>query len=409
MAPLVLAYWVLCCFPGHALAKRAGWIEPEHSLLSRIALSYLALFAVVAVLAGAAYLGHLPLWTLGTVMVLLIVLGVADSLAAIWRSRASFRLSALDPVAVIGWSVLLADLWLGIVRGGHLGGDAAFHISRVRMLVDHGFNNWDPYIDGPFFSRVYHTNVYHALLAVAAQLARVEPIDAWLWTLPFAKLVVAAGTFHVAWTVLRQRALAWFATIYMIVQIAPLAYLLYPNKLSGFWLFPMVVSAMVALWEEERPPLTAASVLAAGVLVLAHVHPLYAVFACLTVAPIFGLRWLWRLSRRGPTRAPLFAMLALLFCMPALLVTKLAPTVPADTKVQPPPAVTLDAGAQAVLHQRSKAVQPGAQKGFAYYGKHGFALDPARYLKPVAWVPFAALLLGLFSTRRRAFMALGSV
>ena len=85
----------------------------------------------------------------------------------------------ISVIACIAIALIAADMLLGLRAGSNFGGDARYHAARIRGLVDLGFNNWDPLVPGPRFDDVYHTNLYHALIAASANLTGIDPAMAW--------------------------------------------------------------------------------------------------------------------------------------------------------------------------------------------------------------------------------------
>jgi hypothetical protein len=419
MPGLMIAFWILLWLPGFRFARRSGWLEGELAWPSYVALGSLGSFALLAPVITLGYLLRLPLWVLSVALCVSVAAAVADTLREL-RGR-SWRRPALEPVAVIGTLVLLADAWLGVCRGGHLGGDAMFHIARVRMLLDHGFNNWDPYIAGNFFSRVYHGSVYHALLAAFAQLGRTSAHAAWIFALPWAKWAIAGGTFHACYVVLGQRTLAWLAALSVSVGLAPVAYLVYPNKLAPLWLLPLALAAVVQLFQgvQVRASL---GMLACASVTLALVHPLYAAFALLGFAPVFALQLAVRLVSKRETRSalsqpssqtrkqallvPALALAALLACAPWLLATRFAPVASGPVPRSPTLSVTLPAAEGDASHDASDP-RYSEQRGVVHRPDGTIVLHPrALWSFPSGLlITLAVIALGFRTERRRSLEA----
>jgi hypothetical protein len=209
----------------------------------------------------------------------------------------------------------------------------------VRMLLVHGFNSWDPLVPGGRFDDVYHSNVYHALIASSAQLVGLQAPAAWAFALFFAKLAACSAFYHLAWTVLAERWIAWTSSAIFTLSMAPLSMLAYPNTLAVYWLLVLAVSFLVEAVRGERGAWPAVG-LAATSLVLPGVHGLYYVFACLLLGPVLFAAFVRaRFVRPVPASARhlVWATLALGLGLPWFAVGHLHHAAPSK---QPPTAAT---------------------------------------------------------------------
>ena len=178
----MLAWWAVLWLPGHAIARRVSRNDQGGGALAHVALGYLYSFALLTPVSVVGYALGWPIAVLTAAVVLATLAGAVDlARTRFWQRPRSW--SWLD-VAWLAALVVIVDLAFGAYAGGHTAGDARLHVARVRVLLDHGFNNWDPYFADHPFSRVYHTNLYHALIAAGAQLTGALAIEAWVWTLP---------------------------------------------------------------------------------------------------------------------------------------------------------------------------------------------------------------------------------
>jgi hypothetical protein len=328
---LLPLFWLALALPGFACLWRWDRISLEGGALAALARSYLASFMLLTPLAVLGYALHLPLYVFsGAVLVAL-----AWALGSLARDRSWLGRPRWPGVAAaIGGTLVGLDFLMGAAAGTHLGGDAGYHVARVRSLMELGFNNWDPLIDGQHFDLVYHTNLYHALIACGAQLTGNDPGSAWLQTWPFAKLLTAAAAYQLGVVVFGARWLGWTAAIATLAYYASYAILPFPNTLAPVAFVPMGLSAAIEACNGRhsyRPALW----LGASALALAELHSLNAVFLALVAAPLLLLVLLYRALLRRPGQRYLFA--ALLACgasLPWLLVAA-APRIEALWEAQP--------------------------------------------------------------------------
>jgi hypothetical protein len=400
----IATFWLLLGVPGYALLRRFQAQALEGGLLGIVALSYLASFVLLSPVSIVGYAFHLPLAALSGAIVVAVVGAVA------WLIRdlvCSPRWPRLSPVALLGSLVIAADMRMGLRVGGYFAGDAKYHMARIRMLHTYGFNSWDPLVSGHRFDPVYHSNLYHALIASAGQLTGLSAPEAWAFTLFWAKLAAAAATFRLAEVMFGQPWLAWCAAVVFAISMAPSQVLLYPNTLAVYALLPLGLAfAIEALSVERR--LHAAIGLAATAVVLVEVHALYYIFLCLLVAPLLlgciARSWLRQLRGR---RELLVALLALGLGAPWFGVrmwsrhtSAPAPTAVRSATVEPPP----------VVSAQSPFPEPASSyKGFVRLEGGRLMLDPAVFVDPASQPLqlLIALVVGAFSRRRPQFVALG--
>jgi hypothetical protein len=310
-------FWLLLGLPGLACLQRFDPTSLERGALSAIGRSYLLSLLLLTPVSVLGYIVRAPLWVLSTAC----VVAIALSAPVLWRDRRWLRLFARPGVAATACGIWVAfDLWLGVRVGSHVQGDAGYHVARIRSLIALGFNNWDPLLGAEHFEAVYHTNLYHALIAASAQLARVDPGAAWIWVWPFLKLMAAAASYELAYALLGSRASGYLAALTTGVCFATASSQAFPNAFAAGALSAFGLA--FALQAASEPPRFAHAVwLAAASLILAQTHPLYALFLGLAVAPLLGLRLLHALLRRRDGRLALLAGLcALGLALPWFLV-----------------------------------------------------------------------------------------
>ncbi|HEX7477888.1 MAG TPA: hypothetical protein VF331_08780 [Polyangiales bacterium] len=403
-------FWIALFIPGFALVRRLDPAALRDGPLSTLARSYLGTFALLTPLSVAGYVFRLPLAVFSYGLVACVVAGV------LWLCIDRGWLRELRWPTALGVccsAILAADMVLGARVGTNLGGDAGFHIARARMLADHGFNSWDPLVAGHRFEPIYHSNIYHALLAAGAQLCRTHPGTLWITAWPWAKLMSAAAAYHLAVAVFEERALGWAAAVGACIFVAPYSVLPYPNTLGPYWLMSMGIAfgveALVA-----GASYRAAGWLAAATLALTQTHMLFAVFLALVVAPPLLLMAARATFRKLPGRRPLWAAtLALGLSLPWLLVPAW-PRIQAVVFPAPPPAA-----APAANSGSAPAAAPPPASGwlgrqnakFIELGHGMLVANPAPLIGTDNRYTHLVLLLalGLVSRRRKRVAAIGAI
>ena len=215
--------------------------------------------------------------------------------------------------------VLLGLLLWHVARG--IGGDGYFHLARVQKLLafdDLSLDAANEFPDGGLHPG-YAFPLWHAFLALVARVSGADPADVVLHAptvlAPLAVLVaVEAG-----WALFRRvgPAVGAAAAGVAIVAMAPgaggaLTALGLPATSSRQLLVPAALA--LAVETTRTPTLGLIASTAAASLVLAVVHPTYALFLWIPFAGYVAARRLWR--QRG-TRADVLALASLV--VPAAL------------------------------------------------------------------------------------------
>lgn len=391
---IILLFWALLWIPGALLVRRFQPELAEGGWIVTLPLGYLGTFTLVTPVAWLGFIFGWPLWVLTAAICLLIVAALA--LVAGGRVPRP-AIPSLSPVAIAATVVILAELVASAQQGSHFGGDAGFHVARIRSLLDDGFNNVSPLISGRL-ERVYFGNLYHAVAACSAQVAGLAPADAWAHLLSFAKLFIAGGSAVLAYALLRERWAAWLAAAMSAVWWGPLTILSYPNKFSPLGLLPIGI----ALWVTAvRAPGRVAGPLslAAAAMVIAEVHALYSVLLVLSLAPATLAIGLWRMRR---DRARGMWTLVLLVAMgaggPQLLASRLAPESGTSMQVR---GSYPDALASVALPAVDKPVKKVKSSGLKQVGDGLYMASPARWFGPRSPYLYLLLLPALLAIRRR--------
>ncbi|HKU36558.1 MAG TPA: hypothetical protein VJR89_00385 [Polyangiales bacterium] len=391
---IVSAFWILLALPGLACLCRLDPSRLDDGALAVVARSYLLSLGLLTPISVLGYVLHWPLAVLSSAYLLLVLAGV-------WllaRDRSWLRAFAGPSViALLGAAWLAFELWTAVRAGSHVAGDAGFHIARIRMLLELGMGSWDPLVAGRQFEPIYHTNLYHALIAVSAQLARVDPVAAWIWVWPFTKLMLAAAAYELALRVLGERWPAWLAAIAAGSWFATQSALPYPNTLAPFVFLPLGVAIVIAA-AAEAPSFRNAAWVAMAAVALAELHALYALFLLLTAAPLLAACAGWAILRRGPARSErTAAVLALALCVPWLVVPawpRVAGLFGSVAHAQAAPEAV-----QLTSKQRQESIYVAAGGERVYMDPRAFWPDSQ------ATYALTALLLAAALTRRRSVFA----
>jgi hypothetical protein len=289
------------------------------------AVSYVGTFALIAPVTIASYIWQWPLAVVTLTLVGLIGLALLTiTVRGWWRELGR----ALASMLCLEAALLAVDLVLGARVGPIYGADAVVHLMQIRELREHGMSNFHPAYAFPSFLPIYHTNIFHAMVAAIAQLGRINLFDAWWSTLLWGKVVTVGAVYFLGWRVYEREWAAWAGAVLVGTALAPLTFVLYPNKLAPFWLIPVALAQVIPLCTRSGR-LRDVWLFAAAAFVLGQVHGMYAVFLGLAVAPVwlgFLLRRIWR----GPRRyAPLLvALSALLLPVPFVLTSYLVERAP---------------------------------------------------------------------------------
>ena len=270
--------------PGWAVARALGLRGASVTLVWSLALVFGAMTVTFVVGAGIE----------ATVVLLL-----ASGLVAL-----PFALRALpERRPPWWWRIGLAGSVLGLLLwhvAGEVGGDGLFHLARVRKLLE--FGNLSPDSVGEFADGGLHPGyafpLWHGFLALIAKVAAVDPHDVVVHEptvlMPIAVLVAyeaALALFRAA-----TPAVVAAAAQVALIGLAPghggaYTALALPATASRQLLVPAALA--LALGFVAGPSRAVLASAAAAGLVLAVVHPTYALFLWLPFAGFLGVRWLW--------------------------------------------------------------------------------------------------------------------
>lgn len=305
-------WWLLSVLPGLALLRRLGlWLD--QGPFAALSASYAATFVLLSPIAIVGYAFGLPVAGLAYASIALIALATFDLTWHVLERERWPRPAWTWLLGALVAAMMAADYWASQRVGSYRIGDAHYHMGKIRMLMDHGFVNWDPFVPGGMFDLVYHSNLYHALIAAFGQHSELAGYEAWSRVLPWTKLVVAGSAEALAFALFRSRVLGLGAAGAAVIAWAPLNIMPYPNQLAAIWLLPLVLARGIDLLNGDEPRRAAAGIAALSLL-LAQLHALYYAFACLLLGPALLVALGIAVARRGLRSwafAPLLGLLAL--------------------------------------------------------------------------------------------------
>ena len=283
------------------------------ALIAR-ALRLPAVAEAVALSLGVLFLGMVVTFALGTsILLTLVVLGVAAAIALPFAMRR--QALHFDPVV---WAVAGAGAVFAVFIwrfGPALGGDALFHLARVRKLET--FDELSIDAVGEFADGGPHPGyafpLWHGFLALISKLAGVDPTDV--------VLNEAAILVPVAFVVVFEAGSALFSSLWggVAVLAGPVAItglapgdggaydsLALPATTARQLLVPIVLASLFLLIRERRwlfaIPVAAAS------LAIALSHPTYALFLLIPLTGFAVVRVIWTRRDVAPLASGLAAV-----------------------------------------------------------------------------------------------------
>ncbi len=230
-------------------------------------------------------------------LALLLLLAVALAAAPLAARRG--RLPGI-PGAPLAWA---AGVVLGLLLwhvAGEIGGDGLFHLARARKLLafhDLSLSSANEFPDGGLHPG-YAFPLWHGFLALVARIAMVDPSRVVLHEASILAPLAVVCSYEAGYAVFRRAgaaALSAAATV-AIVAMAPghggaYTALGLPATASRQILVPAALALAFAALRRPSPGLLASA--GAASLVLAAVHPTYALFLWIPFGGFLVVRWAW--------------------------------------------------------------------------------------------------------------------
>ncbi len=308
--------------PGAIIARVVG----VRSTSATLAWGLGAVFGVM----GIVFLVHASL-TLA--LVLLLVIAICAAPFALRRP-----VVPLIPGRPVVWA---AGIVLGLLLwqvAGEIGGDGIFHLARVRKLVEFGdlsLSSMNEFVDGGLHPG-YAFPLWHAFLALVATVSFADPSEVVLHEPTVLAPLAVLVAYEAGYAVFRRvtPAATSAAAAVAIVVMAPghggaYTALALPATASRQLLVPAALALALAATRTPSSGLLASAGVAS--LVLAVVHPTYAIFLWIPFGGFLAVRWAWR--QEGVRNGAL--ALAALVVPAGLFLAWLVPVVRSTESVSP--------------------------------------------------------------------------
>jgi hypothetical protein len=334
----------------------------------------------LAIVFGALAVTFLVHGSLTLTLVVLVVVAVAA--APLAKHRAALPPLPGRPVVWVAGVVLGLLLWH---VAGQIGGDGLFHLARVRKLLafdDLSLSSVDEFADGGLHPG-YAFPLWHGFLALVAKVAFVDPSRVVLHEPSILAPAALLAAYEAGYSAFRRvvPAAASAAAGVAMVAMAPghggaFTALALPATAARQILVPVALS--LALAASRRPTPGSLATAGAASLVLAAVHPTYALFLWIPFGGFIVVRWAWRgEGLRGDVLA-----LAALVLPAAALFAWLLPVVRSTASVSP------DAAEKARSFDHYAAQLHGSVDRFSLapevFGRSGAVAAAALLLIPLA-------------------------
>ncbi|MEI7759727.1 MAG: DUF6541 family protein [Thermoleophilia bacterium] len=308
--------------PGAAVARVVG----VRSTSATLAWGLGAVFGAM----GIVFLVH------GSLVLALVLLLVTAACAAPF----AVRRAAVPPIpgrlAVWGAGIVLGLLLWHVA--GEIGGDGIFHLARVRKLVEFGglsLSSVNEFADGGLHPG-YAFPLWHAFLALVAMVSFADPSEVVLHEPTVLAPLAVLVAYEAGYAIFRRVAPAatTAAATVALVAMAPghggaYTALALPATASRQLLVPAALA--LALTAARAPSLGLLASTGVASLVVAVVHPTYAIFLWIPFGGFLAVRWAWR---REGVRGGALALGALV--VPAgLFLIWLVPVVRSTASVSP--------------------------------------------------------------------------
>lgn len=394
-----LLFWLSLVLPGYVLVRTLSPEDLKSGLLGTVGLSYFAILAFLSPISIVCYLLRAPLAVFSAACVLALLAAIIEcTRRRWWPDLGRLLVGGLS----VGLLILVADLVMSALTGSNAGGDSPVHLARIRSLIDHGFNNQDPFVSGGHFFPIYHTNILHALYAACSQLTGVDHVRAWFLGLVWSKLLIAGGAYYLTWCVFGRRGVAWVAAAFMIGCQGPVSFIVYPNKIAPYWLVPMMMGFVVQALTSGANRRHAVKLLA-GSLLLGQVHSLYGAFAAILLGPLLAAATVRALWRKAADRLALACCtLALAGAIPFLAVSWVKSVPPtAAVRAADGNVAAKDAAATPAPRRRGGPFKRYDNGRIALRPQYGWVLPRGVRNSLLAGCLAAGITLGLVGPRRK--------
>lgn len=272
-------------------------------LAAKILISAAVSFVLFSIFTLIAYGLSLPGWT-AAVFYLLCLSG---TVWYGWKYCRSIMLSAIknclsklqqtlliSPVGLL-LILLVVELGLAFLIGGFIGADGFVHVSKVRHILESGFNLTDAYFGTAPETR--HTlSVLHTMIAIPS-VFRIDPLSSWYASGLFFKIIKISSVMYLAWYLfywMKDKIRIQYAALATILSLAIFNnyFTSYPSVFVAAWICLFIIALYEITKNKSLELLIISSIL------IATTHPIAAVAAalllvfCFIVITIFDRKFL---------------------------------------------------------------------------------------------------------------------
>jgi hypothetical protein len=317
---VVNLFWLTTLIPGFALMQIFWPRDARRGLLPTITWSYVLTVALLAPVVMFAFAVHLSSRTVAIVYLALVLAGAIaavryDGLRTVGRL---LRTTHWFEVALVLLAVALT-----YPLGAAAESDAMAHSAKIRYIRDVGFSLQDAYSPLDVIETKWHVNAHHLYFVVASWISGVEPLDLFVKSSWFFRLLALGAIGFLAAAVFRSR---WISTVAMLGAVAVMCTkltIVFPFSVTGFIIVPVLLAVVLDVL--ERPTLRQYARVLLGSMSLAVLHVGTWFLATLCIGPVVAIWALWRRPLQQAWRPLALAAATLVTGIPLLLVSALQP------------------------------------------------------------------------------------
>jgi hypothetical protein len=226
--------------------------------------------------------------------------------------------------------VIFAAIGATAMFVGTAGDDALVHSAKVLYLRDVAFSLQDPYSPLGVIDSRYHFSVYHAIFAIGSWISGEEPLELWLNSAWFFRLMALGGIEFLAITIFHSRWIGVIAMLGAVGFIVSNRLITDPNPVTALVVFPVLFSHVLEVIDKPKPMWLGYLRILLGNLALAVIHVGFWLIVAMCVLPsILGIA-IWRNLRGGLWLTGVLTIAMLLPGIPFLAITVVQPSYATD-------------------------------------------------------------------------------
>ncbi len=319
----VLLFWLGLVVIGYAalvvVSQKLTWLKAVTALTPLSGLvAFMTGFAYMLPIVLVSYAGNLP------VAVAAIYYGASALVGlTVLCIHRPWRGSRLSKAGLFIMFLVALDYVIYSKIGGVLtpGGDAYYHIARVGVILQQGFNLAAPFSQFAVETSYYY-NVVHGIYAVGAFITGSEPFEFWRFAGAFIRSMIWVSIYCLAESLFRAVKSGWlhvpltstgFARLTLIFVIfvygMNFVYAAFPGQVAVLWMHCLLLGLSYLL--VHRSSLGAFAVVTSALL-LPFSHPTYALMSACLVGLVLALTMLTRIQRKKETIVLTISLVVLL-------------------------------------------------------------------------------------------------